>query len=233
MSKIITVANQKGGVGKTTTIALAATALSQEPFNLRVKVVDIDRQKSLVRARGYDLEEFEGVLPYDVLDYNIATLLDKVAGLDRESDIVFIDTGGKLDTNLPEELQEISKVLLLSDVLLIPFTPGNYSLDASIDFLRFALKVRESRERDERRLLVYGFLNMYQERRRNDRFLKGELEEIRRAVGVPFMSNRLGYYTLYADATTTYSLYEPESGSNDVVNFSLWLDELVKILSDE
>jgi chromosome partitioning protein len=230
MSKIIVFGNQKGGVGKTTCTVLAATALSQPPFGLRVAVVDADPQKSIAKGRLLDMEDFNGPLPYDVLGYNVPTFEQRARDLDQRHDLVFVDVAGKLDTDLPPEQQEISRVLLYADFLFVPFSSGNYALDATLDYLRFVLRIRDDRAQSARPLQVVGFVNMYRERSRNGRFLVGELEQIRQVAGVPFMRNNLSLYTLFSEASTTESLYDAASTHNDRANLSQWVDELIDII---
>lgn len=232
MSKIIVFGNQKGGVGKTTCTVMTAAALSQSPFDLKVTVIDTDHQKSIVKSRLLDVEDFTEIIPFDVLNYNVQTLQNKINDLDKNNDILMIDVPGKLDANLAPEQQEISKVLLYADYLFLPFTSGNYTLDASLDYLQFVLKIAEERKDSARPLQVIGFLNMYRERSRNNRYLLGEVHQMTKIVEVPFMENKLGLYTLFSDVNTMETLYTPDSKDNDSINFVLWLNELVKIISN-
>ncbi|NBW73841.1 MAG: ParA family protein [Microbacteriaceae bacterium] len=83
MSKIIAVANQKGGVGKTTTTINTAAALAE--YGRRVLLVDFDPQGALTRGLGIDPED--GKTIYELmLDRNLKAkdviLSTEVEGLD-------------------------------------------------------------------------------------------------------------------------------------------------------
>jgi chromosome partitioning protein len=77
-TRIFTVANQKGGVGKTTTTVNVAAALSMG--GLRVLVIDLDPQGNASTALGVPHRDTEGV--YEVLmgSSPIASVIKKVAG---------------------------------------------------------------------------------------------------------------------------------------------------------
>ena len=77
-TRIFTVANQKGGVGKTTTTVNIAAALSMG--GLRVLVIDLDPQGNASTALGVEHRESAGV--YEVLmgSAQISDVIKKVAG---------------------------------------------------------------------------------------------------------------------------------------------------------
>jgi chromosome partitioning protein len=73
MAVIITVANQKGGVGKTTTVANLGAALAE--LNRRVLLVDLDPQSALSTIIGLESDQLEESI-YNVLVHN--TPIEKV-----------------------------------------------------------------------------------------------------------------------------------------------------------
>ena len=77
-TRIFTVANQKGGVGKTTTTVNIAAALSMG--GLRVLVIDLDPQGNASTALGVEHRQSAGI--YEVLlgDAQISEVIQKVAG---------------------------------------------------------------------------------------------------------------------------------------------------------
>ena len=77
-TRILTVANQKGGVGKTTTAVNVAAALAMG--GLRTLVIDLDPQANACTALGVDRTEIEGMCEVLVNGVDLAEVVQKVAG---------------------------------------------------------------------------------------------------------------------------------------------------------
>lgn len=231
MAQILTFGNQKGGVGKSTCAMLSAAALSQEPFNYKTAIIDVDRQQSIAQRRAYDLQDFEGILPFDVISYNFQTFTHKIEEIESRYDLIILDVAGKLDTEQGIESEAV-KALLYADLLLIPFTAGNFSLDATLDYLKIALDVREKKAESGYQLEIYAFRNMHRERSRHVRALKSELDELQRIITIPTLLEPLKRYSLFEDADTLTSLYDPDSSDLAKRNFSRWIKELSSIIQN-
>ncbi len=232
MSKILMFGNQKGGVGKSQCGIMLATALSQPPFSLRVALVDIDDQKSVVACRGIDRRSYptETVEPYAILDYSIADLQKNIGELDQQYQVVLIDAAGKLDAKADVTQQEISKSLMYVDYLFLPFVSGNHNLDATHKYLKFVQQIQSARTLSQRQLTMTGFVNMFRSRSKKNQYLLEDIESIVSTEGVPFMKNYLNDYALFSDADTYTSLYESSSNESAKQNFAAWVNEICRIL---
>jgi chromosome partitioning protein len=231
MGRIISIANMKGGTGKTTVSVMIATALSQKPFNLKTCVIDLDQQKSVVGIRNLDLRAYQtDVVPFEVFDYRIADLQNNIGKLDKEFDVIFLDAAGKLDIDLPIESQEITKILMYVDSLFIPLVSGNYNLDATIKYLEFAHQVQKIRQLQARNLTVTGFVNMHRQRSRANQFLVDDIETLKESHSLKMIETALNDYALFRESDTITSLFDPLSNDSAKANFSAFLNEFISII---
>ena len=77
-TRVFTVANQKGGVGKTTSAVNIAAALAMG--GLRVLVIDLDPQGNACTALGIERESIHGMFEVLVNDAPLGSVVKKVAG---------------------------------------------------------------------------------------------------------------------------------------------------------
>lgn len=230
MSKIITFGNQKGGVGKTTLTCLMANALSAPPFSRRVFVADCDRQQSISRRRLADVKEADSTLPpYKVEFLTLAELNRDAPALDKSHDFIFLDVPGKLDTGGAAADQEAAVFLAYTDFLLVPFVPGNYTLEATLDYLKTALRLKAKRAGTPRPMEIVGFVNLYEGRTNDDRALLEEIEEIRTLVNIRWIETRLNRYALFRNVDTLTSLYDATATDKPRANLAAFVDEFLQI----
>ena len=227
MAVIISVANQKGGVGKTTVTAMLANALAGDPFGYRVYVADCDAQQSLIRRRLADQRDRpDDPAPYKIEHLNIESLQREIPALDKQNDFVFIDLPGRLDSTSADDQHTIAKYLQYPDFLLLPFTPGNYSLESTLDYLRFVIKVRQHRSTTPRQLYLFGFVNLFEGRTLDDRILLEEIADLQTVVNVPFIVSRLQRFALFRNVDTFTSFYDLTTTDKAKANFTAFFNEL-------
>lgn len=233
MAKFIIFGNQKGGVGKSQCAIMAATALSQTPFNLRVLVCDLDKQESILRLRALDTlayldTDIDPAQSFTVQKHSVNTLFTEFTQIDENYDIVIFDAAGKLDDNLTPTEQEITPLLMLCDVLLVPVIAGNHVLNSTSEFLHHAQKIKDYRAKhpdfNNNTLNIYAFANMV-EKGQPQKDLNDELKHL--STGENAICSRLpvdlSNYLTFRKSDTVQSLYNPYNKTAAYINFCEWL----------
>lgn len=139
---IVTFANQKGGVGKTTLCAAFANYLVT--MGVRVMVIDCDFQHSIVKRRKVDIRKYgDRNLPYEVIgvDANdkdgMEELMEKLRN-EPGIDIVLMDSPGSL------KAKGLSVLFANSDYIIIPFHYDVTTVPSTATFLMFLSRLREA-----------------------------------------------------------------------------------------
>ncbi len=114
-AKIITIAQQKGGAGKTTVVAQLATAYGAQRKN--VALVDIDPQASLTSwfaERKRSLAEENRIVLSSVGGWRLKNELDR---LKQDFDVILVDAP-------PHAQTEANIAIRYADLLVIPVQPS-------------------------------------------------------------------------------------------------------------
>lgn len=128
--KIIAIANQKGGCGKTTLSVLLANYLAAQ--KKAVMVLDADLQRSLATMRKNDLDFYRMEPPYEVIPIDIFDVEKVEETLNVASDFegtVIIDCPGYVGNN------GLLPIFSRAYAVIIPFEYEKIVLESTTDFV--------------------------------------------------------------------------------------------------
>lgn len=178
MARILSISNQKGGVGKTTTTINLAAALAKA--GQKVLVVDLDAQGNASSGLGYPRADvtmgiYDVLMEYrDVDSVLMPTALDGLQLLPASRDLVGAEVELVDEPNRERKLRKVLNLvrerydwvlidcppslglltlnaLVASDSVLIPLQAEYYAMEGLGELLRTIQNVRRSLNRDLRR----------------------------------------------------------------------------------
>ena len=139
---IVTFANQKGGVGKTTLCVTFANYLVAK--GVRVVIIDCDFQHSILKCRKADLKKYgEELVPYEIWAYEpdskeaMTSLIEKLHN-DPELDVVLMDSPGSLHA------EGLVPMFVNSDIIVVPFHYDLVTIPSTASFLLFLDRLRQA-----------------------------------------------------------------------------------------
>lgn len=139
---IVTFANQKGGVGKTSLCVTFANYLVMK--GVRVVIIDCDFQHSILKCRKADLKHYgEEQIPYEVWSQEpdsseaMITLVEKLHN-DPGIDVVLMDSPGSLKAD------GLVPMFVNSDIIAVPFHYDLVTVPSTASFLMFLDRLRKA-----------------------------------------------------------------------------------------
>ncbi len=128
MAVVITVAQQKGGAGKTTLVANLAAALA---VDRKVAVLDIDPQHSLVRWHALRMARVTQPPAITLSDHSGWRLAAELERLRRTHDVVLVDSAPHVDSDARRAIRG-------ADLVVVPIQPSLPDIWAAEGTLKLA-----------------------------------------------------------------------------------------------
>lgn len=150
MSTIITFANQKGGVGKTTLCTLFANYLSTK--GEKILVIDSDNQQSISEKRKTDLIKYSSsAINYNIQSFSISdqqSVAKLMQNLKKMDGTILIDSPGHLSQ------QGLIPIFAHSDIIITPYQYEATCINSTITFIQFITTMKEKISNMKTRLLL-------------------------------------------------------------------------------
>ena len=213
MPIIISCAVLKGGTGKSTVATNLACAF--QLAGNRVLLIDADSQGTTRQWAATATENEQDVPPVAAL--NGSALRKDVARLGAGFDLVVIDTP-------PQIGSEQRAAMMISDLVLLPVTPGGADLWA----LQSSLAVLEEAQSLRPELKAALILNRFDKRTTIASALKRAVKD----AGIPILKTTLGQRAVYGEALTVGSSvlqYAPKSiAAKEIAALAKEISKMVK-----
>lgn len=211
--KVITIAQQKGGAGKTTVTAHLAVAFAQR--GKRVAIIDIDPQASLstwhrVRAEKFG-DDYTGLTEVASTGWRLA---GEIADLKNDHDIILIDSPPHIESDARGAIR-------VADLIILPLQPSPTDLWAT----KATLEIGEQ-EGIETRIL----LNRVSA---NSRLAKAVQADLKKSAGKQLLKtqigNRVSFASSMVDGRTAMEAFPGTLGADEIKALVVELENILGI----
>lgn len=226
-TKIISFANLKGGVGKSTLTTIVANYMNEKNYNFCVVDCD-DFQQSLMSKRQNELENDE--IPekkkdnlYKIYQVNSSEFISYYENnLDGIYDYVIVDIPGNL------EQKGVKSTIVYYNYLFIPLTLSAFDTDSLEKFIGFYRdNIAPILKEHGKDIQVYGII--YNENKRTRSFKDFYFNQ-KDNMPFPFMENVIPYAQIFKDYVNTYQPYYQINDSKGTRNFN---EEFLSIINSK
>ncbi len=219
MTRVISVANSKGGVGKSTITILLASALAKQKKK-KVLIMDTDSQESV--SKWYNTQksfyESEPLVEVERIMVNHVQMYLQKFGEDY--DIIFIDVprmteGDREATN--------AQLLYYCDSILIPVLGSQFDVQSTKSFYNIVKDAEAKKKELDYDYTVYAFMN-----RVNTRSENSEARELVRSnLKIPMLEEEIRDLKLFTTPSLFESILDTKKGKE---RFEPFFNEVIKKL---
>lgn len=200
-TKVLSVANMKGGCGKDTTTILLATALANE--NKAVMVLDCDFQRTTLDIFTTEKKMYDDTVM--AVKYIHPKEVETWLGKNKHKyDVIFLNIPRM--TNEGGETYTI-QLLYLCEAVLIPCVGSWVDAFATKAFLEVIEDIKTTQKADKIRFKYWGFMNRFTNRKEAK-----EVESWLKSAKMPMMENRIKELTIFANPSTYHSILATAEG---------------------
>jgi chromosome partitioning protein len=196
MLKVITIAQQKGGAGKTTVAAHIAVSLSQA--GKRVAIIDIDPQGSL--THWYNLRENKFGEGYTGIKFVCSSgwrIDSAVRDLRDDFDYVVIDAP-------PHTQTESKSAIRAADIIIVPMQPSPTDLWATQTTVEFAKS-----ENKQTKILLNRFNSI-------SKICKDIVAQINCEILESHIGNRVAFSSCFLNGTTVTESFPATQAADEI-----------------
>jgi len=220
MTRVISVANSKGGVGKSTITILLASALAKQNKK-KILIMDTDSQESVFKwyetqKHFYDTDPLVTVERIAV--NHVQMYLQKFG---ESYDIIFIDV-----PRMTEGIREGSNAQLLyyCDSILIPVLGSQFDVQSTKSFYNIVKDAQAKKEELGYDYTVYAFMNRVNSRTEN----KEAKELVKKHLEIPMLEENVKDLKLFTTPSLFESILDSKKGKE---RFEPFLNEVIKKLN--
>lgn len=208
---IISILNQKGGVGKTTLSISIAHELARRDSENEILVVDSDPQQSSLSWS----EVREGKLPFTVIGFAKKSLHRDLPSIAKNYRHVIIDG--------PPRVSELARsCIMAADLVLIPCTPSPYDIWASAETVELLKEATVYKEK------LKGVFTI--NRKIINTAIGRDVVDILKETEVPVLNSHVSQRVIFAEAAASgKTVFDIDSDSKAAWEIIRLVDEILSL----
>jgi cellulose biosynthesis protein BcsQ len=210
-TKILSICNSKGGVGKSVVTSMVATSLAEQKGK-KILIIDCDSQATIYEFAEQEKEQYPDYEPLVEVEAlsprRVNTFLKRFAD---DYDVIFIDI-----PRMTDKKADNPTVMLLynCDGILVPVIGSDVDVHATQEFLAVVEECRSYKEEMNEDFNAYGFIN-----RRNSRKSNEEAEVQIKRDGLKMFTNSLPDLRIFTSPTLFKSPLQSAEGQRRFEGF--------------